>query len=56
MGTEETLNTFRVDAFVPTLVGLLNMEENPEIMHILFNYIFIIFIIKEKRKFSIFFP
>nr|KYP68322.1 E3 ubiquitin-protein ligase UPL3 [Cajanus cajan] len=32
IGTEESLSTFSVDAFVPVLVGLLNHESNPDIM------------------------
>jgi len=32
IGTEESLSTFSVDSFVPVLVGLLNHENNPDIM------------------------
>eukprot|EP01102_Stenamoeba_stenopodia_P007284 TRINITY_DN2037_c0_g1_i2.p1 TRINITY_DN2037_c0_g1~~TRINITY_DN2037_c0_g1_i2.p1 ORF type:complete len:1571 (-),score=283.93 TRINITY_DN2037_c0_g1_i2:330-5042(-) len=32
MGTEDTLTGFRADAVVPSLVNLLNYEDNPEIM------------------------
>ncbi|KAE8719127.1 E3 ubiquitin-protein ligase UPL3 [Hibiscus syriacus] len=32
IGTEESLSTFSVDAFAPVLVGLLNHENNPDIM------------------------
>ncbi|GBG69914.1 hypothetical protein CBR_g4741 [Chara braunii] len=32
IGTEDSLSTFSVDAFVPVLVGLLNCEYNPDIM------------------------
>ncbi|KAG5624783.1 hypothetical protein H5410_010001 [Solanum commersonii] len=32
IGTEDSLSTFSVDSFVPVLVGLLNHENNPDIM------------------------
>ncbi|CAN4112559.1 unnamed protein product [Withania somnifera] len=32
IGTEDSLSTFAVDSFVPVLVGLLNHENNPDIM------------------------
>ncbi|KAG8368087.1 hypothetical protein BUALT_Bualt15G0008800 [Buddleja alternifolia] len=32
IGTEESLSTFSVDSFVPVLVGLLNHENNPDVM------------------------
>ncbi|XP_028113334.1 E3 ubiquitin-protein ligase UPL3-like [Camellia sinensis] len=32
IGTEESLSTFSVDSFAPVLVGLLNHENNPDIM------------------------
>ncbi|XP_060168620.1 E3 ubiquitin-protein ligase UPL3-like [Lycium barbarum] len=32
IGTEDSLSTFSVDSFVPVLVGLLNNENNPDIM------------------------
>ncbi|XP_043712874.1 E3 ubiquitin-protein ligase UPL3-like [Telopea speciosissima] len=32
IGTEESLSTFSVDSFVPVLVGLLNNEDNADIM------------------------
>ncbi|CAO2813746.1 unnamed protein product [Amaranthus hypochondriacus] len=32
IGTEDSLGTFSVDSFVPVLVGLLNHEDNPDIM------------------------
>mmetsp|Transcript_28840 Transcript_28840/g.46657 ORF Transcript_28840/g.46657 Transcript_28840/m.46657 type:complete len:2038 (+) Transcript_28840:79-6192(+) len=32
MGTEESMSSVSIDAFVPILVGLLNAEHNPDIM------------------------
>lgn len=32
IGTEDSLSAFSVDSFVPVLVGLLNHENNPDIM------------------------
>ncbi|CAN4107359.1 unnamed protein product [Withania somnifera] len=32
IGTEDSLSTFSVDSFAPVLVGLLNHENNPDIM------------------------
>lgn len=32
IGTEESLGSFSVDAFVPVLVGLLNLESNADVM------------------------
>ncbi|KAL8242366.1 hypothetical protein R6Q59_012668 [Mikania micrantha] len=32
IGNEDSLSTFSVDSFVPVLVGLLNLESNPDIM------------------------
>eukprot|EP00245_Coleochaete_scutata_P015662 TRINITY_DN706_c0_g1_i1.p1 TRINITY_DN706_c0_g1~~TRINITY_DN706_c0_g1_i1.p1 ORF type:complete len:1941 (-),score=419.45 TRINITY_DN706_c0_g1_i1:667-6414(-) len=32
IGTEESLSSFSVDSFVPVLVGLLNCEDNPDMM------------------------
>lgn len=34
MGTEESLAGFSIDSFVPAIVNLLNMEHNPDLMHI----------------------
>ncbi len=34
MGTEESLAGFSIDSFVPAIVNLLNMEHNPDMMHI----------------------
>lgn len=42
MGTEESLAGFSIDSFVPAIVNLLNMEHNPDLMHILFRILFLI--------------